>query len=80
MDEEARVMTPPVTIDFDEKSLAVLDSFTMKLSRSELNKLAIDEWLTAQMWNVEEIESGIAEADRGEFASDEEVAKHSFRR
>ncbi|HEX8665800.1 MAG TPA: hypothetical protein VF744_17435 [Beijerinckiaceae bacterium] len=63
-------------IEFDEEKLTVLDGFaaSMELSRSELIKLAVEEWLTAQTWNIAEIEAGLAEADRGEFVSQEEIA------
>ncbi len=69
-------MTAPVTIDFDEQTLTALDGFAarMEQSREGLIKLALDEWLAAQAWEVAEIEAAIAEADRGEFVSDEEIA------
>jgi predicted transcriptional regulator len=69
-------MTVPITIEFDEETLTVLDGFaaSMELSRGALIKLAIEEWLTAQTWNIAEIEAGLAEADRGEFVSHEEIA------
>ena len=34
---------------------------------------ALSTYLEAQRWQVQDIEAGLAEADRGEFASDAEV-------
>lgn len=70
-------MTAPITIDFEEETLTALDAFAarMEQSRDGLIKLALEEWLAAQAWELAEIEAAIAEADRGEFVSDEEIAK-----
>ena len=70
-------MTAPVTIDFDEQTLTALDGFAarMEQSRDALIKLALEEWLAAQAWETAEIEAAIAEADRGEFVPDEEIAR-----
>lgn len=35
---------------------------------------ALSSYLAAQSWQVQDIEAGIAQAERGEFASAEEVA------
>jgi predicted transcriptional regulator len=40
----------------------------MTPSRKEIRELS-----DVERWQIEEIKKGIAEADRGEFASDEEV-------
>jgi len=40
----------------------------MTLSKKESRELS-----DLERWQIEEIKKGIAEADRGEFASDEEV-------
>ena len=41
---------------------------------------ALASYLDAQSWQIQEIEAGITDADRGEFATDDEVnamfAKH----
>lgn len=41
--------------------------------RSYLIKKAVEEYITSQRWQLEEIDRGIAEADAGDFATDEEV-------
>lgn len=35
---------------------------------------ALSSYLEAQSWQIQEIQAGIAEADRGEFATDDEVS------
>ncbi len=35
---------------------------------------ALNSYLAAQTWQVRDIEAGLAQADRGDFASDEEVS------
>lgn len=44
-------------------------------SRSFLAAEAIREYVTVNEWQVEEIQKGLAEADRGEFASEAEVRR-----
>jgi predicted transcriptional regulator len=75
--EEVRPMTAAVTINVDQQTLIAIDDFAarMEQSREGLIKLALEEWLAAQAWEVAEIEAAISEADRGEFVSDEEIAK-----
>jgi predicted transcriptional regulator len=65
-----------VTIQLDDKVLGELDALAAKIERSREDLLgeAVADYLAFQQWQVEEIEAGLAEADRGEFASDEEVA------
>ena len=69
-------MTAPVTIEFNEETLTALDAFVARsdLSRSALVNLALEEWLAGQASQIAEIEAGIADADTGRFATDEEVA------
>ncbi|MBK5571380.1 CopG family ribbon-helix-helix protein [Ensifer sp. SSB1] len=54
-----------------------LDQLAEKLdrSRSHMAAEAIEAFVEQQEWQLAEIEAGLAEADRGEFASDEDVAK-----
>jgi RHH-type rel operon transcriptional repressor/antitoxin RelB len=44
-------------------------------SRSFLAAEAIREYVALNSWQIEEIQKGLAEADRGEFASDDEVKR-----
>lgn len=44
-------------------------------SRSYMAAQAIEDFVSREEWQLAEIEAGIAEADRGEFASDDDVAR-----
>lgn len=46
----------------------------MQRSKSFLAVQAIRDFVDVNEWQVQEIEQAIAEADRGDFASDEDVA------
>ena len=72
----------PVTIT--EKSLNVrlpvdlavqLEALTKATGRTKsfLTVEALREYLHVQAWQVQDIKEGLAEADRGEFATEEEV-------
>ncbi|WP_320197954.1 CopG family ribbon-helix-helix protein [Agrobacterium sp. rho-13.3] len=54
-----------------------LNEIAQKLdrSRSYMAAQAIEDFVSREEWQLAEIEAGIAEADRGEFASDEDVAR-----
>lgn len=54
-----------------------LDQIAEKLdrSRSYMAAQAIEDFVSREEWQLAEIEAGLAEADRGEFASDEDVAR-----
>jgi predicted transcriptional regulator len=58
-----------------------LNEIAQKLDRSRscMAAKAIEDFVSREEWQLAEIEAGIAEADRGEFASDEDVA-HSLDR
>ncbi|PYE87710.1 CopG family ribbon-helix-helix protein [Phyllobacterium leguminum] len=43
-------------------------------SRAYLAAQAIEEYVAREEWQLAEIQAGLDAADRGEFASDEEVA------
>ena len=44
-------------------------------SRSYMVAKAIEDFVSREEWQLAEIEDGLAEADRGEFASDDDVAR-----
>ena len=64
-----------LTLRLDPKLKKQLDrlSKAMSRSRSFVASEAIREFVTLNEWQIEEIKKGLAEADRGEFATDEEV-------
>ena len=59
----------------DREKIEALDFLAKKTgtTRNKLINRALDDLLEHQAWLMREIEDGIAEADRGEFATDEEV-------
>ena len=54
-----------------------LNQIAQKLdrSRSHMAAQAIEDFVSREEWQLAEVEDGIAEADRGEFASDDDVAR-----
>lgn len=68
-------MTAAFTIRLDDQILAKLDALAADTdrSRSWLAAKAIEDYLELNAWQIARIKDGIAEADRGAFASDEEV-------
>ena len=70
-------MSAAVTFELEEETLSALDAYAARIDRprNTLVNQALEEWLAVQKWQLEEIEAGIAEADRGEFVADEEIAR-----
>jgi predicted transcriptional regulator len=64
-----------VTCRLDSDAVAFLDELGAQIDRdrSYLIKDAISRYINLHRWQIEEINKGIAEADRGEFATDEQV-------
>ncbi|SRR6266446_6125136 len=64
-----------LTLRLDAKLKSQLDrlSKSMNRSRSFVAAQAIQEFVTVNEWQINEIKKGIAEADAGDFASDKEV-------
>ena len=49
-------------------------------SKSFLTSQALEDYLKRESWQVAAIQKGVAAAERGEFAGEEEVAKRFARR
>ncbi|HEY2457629.1 MAG TPA: CopG family ribbon-helix-helix protein [Candidatus Acidoferrum sp.] len=66
-----------LTLRLEAKLRASLDKLAKatKRSRSFLAAEAIREYVSLNDWQVSEIQKGLAEADRGEFARQGEVNK-----
>ncbi len=66
-----------LTLRIDPKLKKQLDrlSRSMSRSRSFVAAEAIREYVSLNDWQIAEIKKGIAEADRGDFASDKEVGR-----
>ena len=72
-----KFMSAAFTIRLEEATLSALDQLAGKTDRSRnwLVVRAIEDFVALNSWQLEKIEAGIAAADWGEFASDEEVAR-----
>ena len=70
-------MPAAFTVRLDEAVLRDLDRLAEKTDRSRnwLVNQAVQDYVTVNAWQLERIEAGIAAADRGDFASDNEVAR-----
>ena len=75
--EPEREMTAAFTVRLDEETLAALDRLAERTERprSWLVTRAVEEYLSVNEWQIARIEEGIADADRGDFASDEEMER-----
>jgi RHH-type transcriptional regulator, rel operon repressor / antitoxin RelB len=64
-----------LTLRLDPKLKNQLDrlSKSMNRSRSFVAAQAIKEFVSVNEWQINEIKKGLAEADAGDFASDEEM-------
>ncbi len=65
------------TVRVPDEIASKLDRLAAKLerSRSFVAAQAIEDFVTREEWQIAEIEAGAAEADRGEFAATEELAR-----
>jgi RHH-type transcriptional regulator, rel operon repressor / antitoxin RelB len=64
-----------LTLRLDAKLKSKLDrlSKSMNRSRSFVAAQAIQEYVSVNEWQIAEIKKGLAEADAGDFATDEEM-------
>lgn len=70
-------MSAAFTVRLDETTLDALDQLAEKTERSRnwIVAKAIEDYIALNAWQVGKIEAGIAAADQGDFASDEEIAR-----
>ncbi len=66
-----------LTLRLDSKLKRQLDrlSRAMSRSRSFVAAEAIREYIALNDWQIEEVKKAVAEADRGDFASDKEAER-----
>jgi predicted transcriptional regulator len=64
------------TVRLSDEIAAKLDHLAGKVdrSRSYVAAQAIEDYVAREEWQLAEIEAGLGEADRGEFASEKELA------
>jgi len=69
-------MPAPFTVRLDESTLNALDHLAEKTDRSRnwLVARAVEDFVAVNAWQLDKIEAGLAAANRGEFAADEELA------
>ncbi|MFO1097886.1 MAG: CopG family ribbon-helix-helix protein [Xanthobacteraceae bacterium] len=70
-------MASAFTVRLDDATLKALDLLAEKTDRSRnwLVTRAVEDYVALNSWQLGKIEEGIAAADRGDFASDGEVAR-----
>jgi len=70
-------MPAPFTVRLDESTLTALDHLAEKTERSRnwLVSRAVEDFVALNAWQLGKIEAGLAAADRGDFASDDDVAR-----
>ena len=69
-------MSASLTVRLDDSAkLEALDKLALSMDRSRnwIVNRAIERYVHEQAWQIEEIKAAIAEADRGEFATEDEV-------
>jgi len=64
-----------ITFRLEREKRVVLDTIAAGLDRDRTYVLneAVDLYLEVYQWQIAEIEAGVAEADAGDFATEEEV-------
>ncbi|TGU28339.1 ribbon-helix-helix protein, CopG family, partial [bacterium M00.F.Ca.ET.152.01.1.1] len=64
------------TVRLPDETVAKLDRLAEKVdrSRSYVAAQAIEDYVAREEWQLAEIEAGLEEADRGEFASEQDLA------
>jgi predicted transcriptional regulator len=70
-------MPAPFTVRLDDSTLNALDRLAEKTDRSRnwLVTRAVEDFVALNAWQIGKIEAGLAAADRGDFASDEELVR-----
>jgi len=73
----ATLIEKPLNVRLPIALASQLEALTKATGRTKsfLTTEALREYLQVQAWQVQDIKDGLAEADRGEFATEEEVAQ-----
>ncbi|MBZ9732080.1 MULTISPECIES: CopG family ribbon-helix-helix protein [unclassified Mesorhizobium] len=69
-------MMSAFTVRLPDETVAKLDQLAEKVdrSRSYVAAQAIEDYVAREEWQLAEIEAGLDEADRGEFAREKDLA------
>src|SRR5215469_9385163 len=70
-------MSETLSIELEDEVRRALDRLVQKTARSvdDIVNRAVRDYLDVQEWQQRKIEAGIAAADRGEFAAEDELAR-----
>lgn len=70
-------MSAPFTVRLDPEILEALDRLADRTerSRSWLIAKALQDYVALNAWQLEKVETGLKEAEAGEFASEDEVVR-----
>lgn len=70
-------MPAPFTVRLDDATLNALDHLVEKteLSRNWLISRAVEDYVALNAWQIGKIEAGIAAAEKGDFASESDIAR-----
>ena len=70
-------MSETLSIEMEDEVRRALDRLVQRTARSvdDIVNQAVRDYLEVQEWQQRKIEAGIAAADRGEFATEEELAR-----
>lgn len=70
-------MSAAFTIRLDDETLGALDQLAQKTERSRhsIVNQAIADYVAQNAWRIDRIEAGLAAADAGDFASDQDIAR-----
>jgi len=65
-----------ITVPVSDATVERLDALARKLDlpAARVAEQAIEDFVAREEWQIAEIEAGLAESDRGDFASAEEIA------
>lgn len=71
------VISAAVTIRLDDATLGALDKLAQQTARPRdwLVSQAIEDYVALNAWTIGKIGTGVAAADAGDFASEQEVAR-----
>jgi predicted transcriptional regulator len=74
--EKSNQLPAAFTVRLEEETLDALDRLAEKTERSRnwLAAKAIEDYVALNAWQIGKIEQGLVAADRGDFASDDDVA------
>jgi predicted transcriptional regulator len=75
--EKSNQLPAAFTVRLEEETLDAFDRLAEKTDRSRnwLAAKAIEDHVALNAWQIGKIEEGVAAADRGDFASDDDVAR-----